>query len=90
MDGKNKSARKPKIDRAIQDKIGRELREMYAELLRQPLPENLIAPLRAMDAVAEARKRLAEAAQEMRRAGTSLTTCPEASTAEPAVNAKRA
>ena len=38
--------RKPRIDRAIQDKIGRELRAMYEELLRQPLPEHLTAPLR--------------------------------------------
>jgi Anti-sigma factor NepR len=37
----------PKITRAIQDRIGRELRDMYAELLRQPLPDNLIAPLHA-------------------------------------------
>ena len=37
----------PRITRAIQDRIGRELRDMYAELLRQPLPDNLIAPLRA-------------------------------------------
>jgi hypothetical protein len=37
----------PKMSRAIQDHIGRELREMYAELLRQQLPENLVAPLRA-------------------------------------------
>jgi hypothetical protein len=36
-----------KVTRAIQDRIGRELRDMYAELLRQPLPDNLIAPLRA-------------------------------------------
>jgi Anti-sigma factor NepR len=37
----------PKIGRAIQDQIGRELRAMYEELLRQPLPEHLVAPLRA-------------------------------------------
>ena len=37
----------PGITRAIQDRIRRELRDMYAELLRQPLPDNLTAPLRA-------------------------------------------
>ncbi len=30
---------KPKIDRAMQDRIGHELRAMYEELLKQPLPE---------------------------------------------------
>jgi hypothetical protein len=37
----------PKMTRDTQDHIGRELRAMYAELLRQQLPENLVAPLRA-------------------------------------------
>jgi hypothetical protein len=40
---------KAKINRPIQDKIGRELRALYEELLRQPLPEHLIAPLRSLD-----------------------------------------
>ena len=44
-DGKRANA--PKMSRAIQDHIGQELREMYAELLRQALPENLVAPLRS-------------------------------------------
>jgi Anti-sigma factor NepR len=38
---------RPKMARAVQDRIGRELRAMYEELLKQPLPEDLIAPLRA-------------------------------------------
>ena len=58
---------KPKIDRAIQDKIGRELRAMYEELLRQPLPENLIAPLRAYDEVQTKRSKLNEAVEAMRK-----------------------
>ena len=58
---------KPKIDRPIQDRIGRELRAMYEELLRQPLPDNLLAPLRASDAVHTARSQLEEAVQAMRR-----------------------
>ena len=37
----------PRITRAIQDRIGRQLGDMYAELLQQPVPDNLIAPLRA-------------------------------------------
>jgi hypothetical protein len=59
---------KPKIDRAIQDKIGRELRAMYEELLRQPLPENLTAPLRAIDEVQSSRQRLKEVLEAMRAA----------------------
>jgi flagellin-specific chaperone FliS len=58
--------KRPMIDRAIQDKIGRELRAMYEELLRQPLPENLTAPLRALDEVHSSRKRLKEALEAMR------------------------
>ncbi len=49
MTGDGERAKAPKMSRAIQDRIGKELREMYAELLRQPLPENLIAPLRPTD-----------------------------------------
>lgn len=58
---------KPKIDRIVQDRIGRELRAMYEELLRQPLPENLLAPLRTSDAVHTARSKLEEAVHGMRR-----------------------
>jgi hypothetical protein len=57
---------KPKIDRAIQDKIGRELRAMYEELVRQPLPERLTAPLRAIDEVQSSRQRLKETLEAMR------------------------
>jgi flagellin-specific chaperone FliS len=61
---------KPKLDRAIQDKIGRELRAMYEELLRQPLPENLTAPLRAIDEVHSSRQRLNQALEAMRAASS--------------------
>jgi hypothetical protein len=47
MRDKDERANAPKMSRAVQDRIGKELREMYAELLRQALPENLIAPLRS-------------------------------------------
>ncbi len=57
---------KPKLDRAIQDKIGRELRAMYEQLLRQPLPENLTAPLRAIDEVQSSRQRLKETLEAVR------------------------
>jgi hypothetical protein len=57
---------KPRIDRVIQDKIGRELRAMYEELLRQPLPENLTAPLRAIEEVQSSQQRLREVLKTMR------------------------
>jgi hypothetical protein len=63
---------RPKIDRAIQDRIGRELRAMYEDLLRQPLPENLTAPLRAIDEVQSSRRRLQEVLQAMRGESRSL------------------
>jgi Anti-sigma factor NepR len=74
---------KPKIDRAIQDKMGRELRAMYEELLRQPLPERLIAPLRAIDEVQSSRKRLKETLEAMRaqEPTTNITPFPKAKSA---------
>jgi hypothetical protein len=51
---------KAKKDRAIRDKIGRELRAMYEDLLRQPVPENLTAPLRAIDEVQSSEHRFRE------------------------------
>jgi Anti-sigma factor NepR len=64
---------KPTIGRANQDKIGRALRAMYEDLLHQPLPENLTAPLRAIDEVQSSRQRLEQALQAMRRANPSAT-----------------
>jgi hypothetical protein len=64
---------KPKIERVVQDKIGRELRAMYEELLRQPLPENLTAPLRALSEVQASRSRLRQTLEDLREAAPSLT-----------------
>jgi hypothetical protein len=47
MAGYSERANAPTMTREIQHWIGKELRDMYAELLRQPLPENLVASLRA-------------------------------------------
>ena len=58
---------KPRISLAIQDKIGRELRAMYEELLKQPLPEKLTAPLRAMEEVQASREQLRETLDSMRQ-----------------------
>jgi hypothetical protein len=57
---------KPTIDRAMQDKIGQELRAMYEELLKQPLPEKLTAPLRALNEVQSSQEGLNEAIEAMR------------------------
>jgi len=62
----NAGANGPKITRAVQDRIGRELRAMYEELLKQPLPENLIAPLRGPSQVPAPLERLEAAMSEMR------------------------
>jgi hypothetical protein len=57
----------PIMSRAVQDRIGHELRQMYAELLRQPLPENLVASLRASAEQQTARQRLGDPVAAMDR-----------------------
>jgi hypothetical protein len=54
------------MTRAVQDRICRELRAMYEELLKQPLPENLIAPLRAPAQLQAPLEQLQAAISEMR------------------------
>jgi hypothetical protein len=61
---------KPKIDRAMQDRIGQELRAMYEDLLKQPLPEKLTAPLRALNEVQSSQDGLNDAIEAMRRSIT--------------------
>jgi paraquat-inducible protein B len=77
---------KPTIGRASQDKIGRALRAIYEELLHQPLPENLTAPLRAIDEVQSSRERLEQALQGMRRVVPSATTSPSSPSPQMAHN----
>ena len=36
------------LDRATQDRIGRELRAVFTEPLQEPLPDNLLGALRAI------------------------------------------
>jgi Anti-sigma factor NepR len=43
-----KQPRKPALDRNTQELIGRQMRAMYSELVRQPLPEKLLSTLRAI------------------------------------------
>jgi hypothetical protein len=46
---KAKHPTKARVDRVAQDMIGRQLRAMYSELLREPLPETLLSTLRAIE-----------------------------------------
>jgi hypothetical protein len=46
----------PRLDRASQNRLGRELRAMYAGLLQQPIPEHLTALIGAGKAPAEVRE----------------------------------
>ena len=69
--------KQPKIDRALQDKIGHELRAMYEELLKQPLPEKLTAPLRALDEVQSSHQvGLKDGIEAMRRPKSTETDEP--------------
>lgn len=47
----------PLIDRAAQDQIGHELRAVYAEMLDEPVPDELLALLGAADIVSVAAMR---------------------------------
>jgi flagellin-specific chaperone FliS len=57
---------KQNIGRAIRAKIGRELRTLYQDLVRERLPENLLARVRALDEVLSSRQRVKEAFKKMR------------------------
>jgi Anti-sigma factor NepR len=55
--------RKAQVDRAAQDRIGRQLRAMYSDLAKQPVPEKLLATLRAFEEAEDALPPLAETLQ---------------------------
>jgi len=40
----------PTLDRTVQDRIGHELRAMYADLERQPIPERFLELLNRLEA----------------------------------------
>jgi hypothetical protein len=48
-----KHPRKGHVDRAAQELIGRQLRAMYSQLLREPLPEALLTTLRSLEQPAD-------------------------------------
>jgi hypothetical protein len=91
----NAGADGPKMSRAVQDRIGRELRAMYEELLKQPLPENLIASLRAPTRLQAPLERLERAMSETRGSppsgtGPSTSTQPTIPLPGPLPEAKSA
>jgi Anti-sigma factor NepR len=57
--------RKAQVDRVAQDRIGRQLRAMYSDLLKQPVPDKLLATLRAFE---EAEDALPPFAEKLQRA----------------------
>jgi Anti-sigma factor NepR len=56
----------PTIGRHAQDRIGRELRAMYGDLVEQPLPDEVSALLGALDDFETARQRLNQSVQTLR------------------------
>jgi hypothetical protein len=62
----------PTIGRQAQDRIGRELRVMYAEAVTQPLPDQLFALLQAFEDAEAAQRRLREAVAALRQANSGL------------------
>lgn len=61
---------RPTIGRHAQDRIGRELRVMYAANMAQALPTQLVALLSAFEEAEVAQRRLQEAVQALRQAST--------------------
>ena len=68
----NKRASTPMIGRHAQDRIGRELRGMYAGMVTQPLPDDLLTLLHAFEDAEAAQRRLRAAVQALRQANTGL------------------
>jgi hypothetical protein len=66
MSSESKNPRVPLFERTAQDRIGCQLQAMYADLVRQPIPEKLLATLRAFSKAEEAHERLAQ--EQLRRA----------------------
>jgi hypothetical protein len=54
MSKRPKHPGKAQVDRAAQELIGRQLRAMYSQLLREPVPEALLTTLRSIEQPAEA------------------------------------
>ncbi len=60
-----KHSTKAQVGRAAQERIGHQLRSMYSALVRQPLPDMLLATLRAIE---EAEKGSTQTHEDLREA----------------------
>jgi hypothetical protein len=65
MSKNTKHSTKAQVGRAAQDRIGHQLRSMYSALVRQPIPDKLLATLRAIE---EAERGSTHAHEELREA----------------------
>jgi hypothetical protein len=76
-DSKRREAQ-PTIGRHGQDRIGRELRAMYDDLVELPLPDEVLALLGALDEFESAKHRLKQSVQTLRTsaAGGALAVTP--------------
>ena len=63
MSKNSKHPRKPQVDRTAQDVIGHKLRSMYADLVRQPIPERLLSILGTVQEAEDALPPLVEKLQ---------------------------
>ena len=80
---------KPTIGRHAQDRIGRELRAMYDEVLREPLPEDLASVVRALQETEVAKHRLKAAVLLLQRAKIGLVVKPDANCGAPFVHTQQ-
>ena len=64
MSSESTHARAAHVERSAQDRIGYQLRMMYSELVRQPVPERLLSIIRTIEEAEK--KQLAD--QKVRRA----------------------
>ena len=87
MSNKKQCRPKPTIGRQAQDKIGRELRVMYSEVLREPLPAELLSVLQAFEDARAAQQRLQHAVQVLRWANMGFALNPDARSGESLVHA---
>jgi Anti-sigma factor NepR len=86
---KKQPRRKPTIGRLAQDRIGRELRVMYGEVLREPLPEELSSVLQAFQGAEAAQHRLQAAVQILQRVKLGLVRSADIHTGASLVHAQQ-
>ena len=91
MSNNNPRGSKPTIGRLAQDRIGRQLRAIYEQVVEEPLPEEIRSLLRAFEEAETAQHCLRQAIDAVRRAntGAGLTLTPRSNLALP-VHAQQA